>query len=140
MWMGLLQKFHLVIKYKNANTNKFVDMLSRPPTSNIIALRILMHMEQFTHDTYKETYLEDEDFKEVYQQLYSQSHVHDDNRTIHYHLEERLVYRLDELYAPKIKKVQLIREAQRSKVVGQFGLWKTMANLHRYLYCPQMQE
>jgi hypothetical protein len=42
-------------------------MLSRPPTPKIIALGTLMHMEPFTHDAYKEEYIEDEDFKEVFQ-------------------------------------------------------------------------
>jgi hypothetical protein len=41
-------------------------MVSRPPTSNIIALGTLMHMDPFTHDAYKESYIEDEDFKEAF--------------------------------------------------------------------------
>jgi hypothetical protein len=41
-------------------------MLSMPPTSNIIALGTLMHMEHFTHDAYKEAYTKDEYFKEVF--------------------------------------------------------------------------
>jgi len=65
--MGFLQQFHLVIKYKKGSTNKLVDMLSRPPTLNIIALGTLMHMEPFHHDAYREAYLDYEDFKEVYQ-------------------------------------------------------------------------
>ena len=65
-WMGFLQQFHLVIKYKNGNINKLEDMLSRPLTSNITTLGTLMHMEPFTHDAYKEAYIEDEDSKEVF--------------------------------------------------------------------------
>jgi hypothetical protein len=64
--MGFLQKFHLVIKYKKGSTQNLVDMLSRPPTSKITALGTLMHMDPFTHDAYKETYIEHEDFKEVF--------------------------------------------------------------------------
>jgi hypothetical protein len=30
-WMGFLQQFHLVIKYKKGTSNKVDDMLSRPP-------------------------------------------------------------------------------------------------------------
>ena len=56
-----------MIKYKKGNTNKLVDMLSGPPTSKITSFGTLMHMEPFTHDSYKEAYSEDEDFKEVYQ-------------------------------------------------------------------------
>ena len=56
-----------MIKYKNGSTNKLVDMLLRPPNSNIIALGTMMHMEPFTHDACKEEYSEHEDFKEVFQ-------------------------------------------------------------------------
>jgi len=65
--MGFLQQFHLVIKYKKGNENKLVDMLLRPPMSNITTLRTFMHMEPFTHDTYREAYSKDEDFKKLYQ-------------------------------------------------------------------------
>jgi hypothetical protein len=33
------------------------------PTLKVIALGIPMHMESFSHDTYKEEYIEDEDLK-----------------------------------------------------------------------------
>ena len=42
-------------------------MLSRPPTSKITTLGTLMDMDPFTHDADIEAYLEDEDFREVYQ-------------------------------------------------------------------------
>lgn len=50
------QQLHLVIKYKNGNTNMLVDMLSRSSTPNITILVILMHMKPFNHDAYKEAY------------------------------------------------------------------------------------
>ena len=56
----------MVIKYKKGSTNKLADMLSRPLKSKITTLGTLMHMETFTHDAYKEAYIEDEDFKEVF--------------------------------------------------------------------------
>jgi hypothetical protein len=68
-WKGFLQQFNLVIKYKRGNINNLEEILSQPATSNIKDLGILMHTEPFTHDAYKEAYLEDEDFKEVFQQL-----------------------------------------------------------------------
>ena len=37
-WMGFLQWFHLVIKYKKGSTNKLENMLSNPSTSNITNL------------------------------------------------------------------------------------------------------
>jgi hypothetical protein len=53
----------LVIKYKKGRKNRLVDMLSWPPTSKISSLGNLMHMEPFTHDAYRDAYIEDEDFK-----------------------------------------------------------------------------
>jgi hypothetical protein len=50
-------------------------MLSRPPTSKITTLGTLMHMDPFTHDTYKHAYTEYEDFKRVFQQLHGQIQV-----------------------------------------------------------------
>jgi hypothetical protein len=66
-WMGFLQQFNLVFKYKKGNTNNLEDMLSRPPTPNITSLGTLMHMDPFTHDAHIEAYTEDEEFKDVFQ-------------------------------------------------------------------------
>jgi hypothetical protein len=41
----------------------------------MIVLGTLMHMDPFTHDAYKDTYTEDDDFKEVFQQLHDQIHI-----------------------------------------------------------------
>lgn len=57
-------------------------MISSPPTSNITTLGTLMHIDPFTHDAYREAYLEDEDFKEVYHRLQSQSHMHDGDNMV----------------------------------------------------------
>ena len=61
--------------------------------------------------------------------MQSQSHVHDDDNTIDYHLHDGLLYRLDKLCVPKGDHLQLIREAHTSKVAENFGVGKTMANL-----------
>ena len=74
-WMGFLQQFHLAINYNKGSTNKSVDIISRPPTSNITSLVTLMYMENFTHDAQKEACREDEDFKYMFQQLHGQIHV-----------------------------------------------------------------
>jgi len=36
--------------------------------------------------------------------------------------------------------LQIIREVDTSKVVGNFGVGKIVANLQRYVYWPRMQE
>jgi hypothetical protein len=60
------KNIHLVIKYKKGNTYKLEYMLSWPPTSNITYFRTFMHLDPFTHDAYKEAYIEDGEFKEVF--------------------------------------------------------------------------
>ena len=47
---------------------------------------------------------------------------------------------LDNLCVPKGERLQLIKEAHTSMVVGNFGVGKTMANLHTYVYWTSMQE
>jgi hypothetical protein len=66
-WLGFLQQFHLLIKYKKGVTNKLVDMLSQPPLKKIAIVGMLMQLEPFTHDLLSEYYQRDEDFKGIYQ-------------------------------------------------------------------------
>jgi hypothetical protein len=139
-WMRFLRQFHLVNKYKKDSTNKLVDMLSRPPTSKITALVTLVHMEPFTHDAYKETYTEDEDFKEVFRQLQGQIRIEKGDDKANYYFQNGLLYKLDKLCVPKGERLQFIREAHTSKVIGHFSVGKTVVNLQRYVYWPKMQE
>jgi hypothetical protein len=64
-WMGFLQQFHLVIKYKKGTSNKIVDMLSRPP----IIASIILKNASLSHDIYVEQSVVDEGFKEVFENL-----------------------------------------------------------------------
>jgi hypothetical protein len=61
-----------VIKYKKGKTNKLANFISRPPSPKITTLRTIMHMDPFIHESYKEEYVEDEEFKRVYQLLQGQ--------------------------------------------------------------------
>jgi hypothetical protein len=105
MWMGFFTQFQLVIKYKKGSTNKLVDMLSRPPTSKITTLGTLMHMEPLTHDAYKEAYVEDEEFKAVFQQLHGRIHVEEGDDYAGYHLQNGLFFKLDKLCVPKCERL-----------------------------------
>ena len=60
-WMGFLQQFHLVIRYKKGIHNKVVEMFSRPI---INASTILKHNSEL-HESYIEQYALDIDFKDV---------------------------------------------------------------------------
>jgi hypothetical protein len=64
-WMGFLQQFHLVIKYKKGTSNNVSDMVSRPP----IIASIILKNTSLSNDIYVEKYAIDEDFKEVYENL-----------------------------------------------------------------------
>ena len=64
-WMGFLQQFHLVIKYKKGTSNKVADMLSRPP----ISASIILHNASLSFESYAEQYANDDDFKEIYAKL-----------------------------------------------------------------------
>ena len=49
-WMGFLQQFHLVIKYKKGISNKVVDMLSRPSLN----ASIILQNSSLAHESYIE--------------------------------------------------------------------------------------
>ena len=65
-WMGFLQQFHLVIKYKKGSHNKVADILSRPPIQN--ALIILQNISM-VHQSFQEQYANDENFEDIYASL-----------------------------------------------------------------------
>jgi hypothetical protein len=117
-WMGFLQQFHLVIKYKKGTSNKVPDMLSRPP---IVASIILENVSLY-HDSYVEQYAIDEDFKEVYEKLTHGAQVNN------YFMQGKLLYHLGKLCIPTSERVHVIREAHTSLVYRNFGVGKTMAH------------
>ena len=65
IWMGFLQQFHLVIRYKNDIHNKVANMLSRP----IINSSTILKHNSVLHESYIEQYAQDMDFKDVYETL-----------------------------------------------------------------------
>lgn len=65
-WMGFLQQFHLVIKYKKGAHNKVADMLSRPPVKNAL---IILKNSSMVCESFQEQYANDENFKDIYAAL-----------------------------------------------------------------------
>jgi hypothetical protein len=131
-WMGFLQQFHLVIRYKKGIHNKVVDMLSRPPST---IATILKH-NSITHESYIEQYVEDKDFKEVYATLSNGKRAEE----LNYHIKDKLLYHLGKLCIPESERVHVIREAHTSLIAGHFGVDKTVAQLQRFCYWPRMHE
>jgi hypothetical protein len=122
--MGLLQQFHLVIKYKNGTSNKLANILSRPP----IVASIILKNASLYQDSYVEQYAIDEDFKEVYEKLTHGAQVEN------YCLQGKLLYHLEILCIPTSERVHVIHEDQTSLASGNFGVGKNMAHLQRFCY------
>jgi hypothetical protein len=131
-WMGFIQQFHLVIRYKKGIYNKVVDMLSRP----IISASVILKHSPIMHESYVEQYALDTDFNEVYETLCHSNHVEE----LDYHVHDNILYHLGKLCIPQGERINIIREAHSSLIVGHFGVGKTMANLQRYRYWPKMNE
>jgi hypothetical protein len=97
-WMGFLQQFYLVIKYKKGTSNKVVDMLSRPP----IVASIILKNTSLSHDSYVEQYSINEYFKEVYEKLTHGAWVEN------YCLQGKILYHLGKLCIPTSERDHVI--------------------------------
>jgi hypothetical protein len=89
-WMGFLQQFHLVIKYKKVTSNKVVDLLYRP----LIVASIILKIASLSHDSYVKQYVVDEYFKKVFEKLTHGAQVEN------YCLQGKLLYHLGNLCIP----------------------------------------
>ena len=88
------------------------------------------------HESYVEQYSTNDDFKDIYESL-----THDtQTEEVNYHIHDRFLYHLGKLCIPQTKRAQVIREAHSSKIVGHFGVRKTMVQIQRYCYWPHMYE
>ena len=59
---------------------------------------------------------------------------------LNYHIHENCVYHLGKICIPHSGRVHVIREAHTSLISGHFGVGKTVAQIQRYSYWPQMIE
>ena len=91
-WMGFLQKFHLVIRYKNGIYNKVFDMLSRP----IVNSSIILQNNYVLHESYFEQYAYDNDFQDVYASLSQGNKIEE----LDYHVHKIVLYHLGKLCIP----------------------------------------
>jgi hypothetical protein len=66
--------------------------------------------------------------------------VDEGNDKVEYHLHNGFLYKVENLYVPKGEILYLIREANTSKILGNFGVGKIVANLQRYVYWPILQK
>jgi len=122
----------LVIRYEKGIHNKVVDILSRP----VITIATILKHNSITHESYIEQYVEDKDFKELYATL---SHGKRE-KELNYHIKDKHLYHLGDLFIPKSERVHVIREAHTSLIAGHFGVDKIVAQLQRFCYWPRMHE
>ena len=129
-WMGFLQQFPLVIRYKKGIYNKVVDILSRP----IINASTILKHNSMLHESFIEQYAQDVDFKDVYATLSHGKQVEE----LDYHIKDQLFYHLGKLCIPQTKIVNIIQEAHTSLISGHFGVGKIVSQLQRFCYWPRM--
>jgi hypothetical protein len=72
------------------------------------------------------------DFATTYQMLGANAVV--DN----FHLHDGLLSHLGHICVPSSERAKLIREAHYSRVVGHFGVEKTVAMLQKHFYWPKL--
>ena len=99
-WMGFLQQFHLVIKYKKGIYNKVVDMLSRIVNSSII-----LKKKYVLHESYIEQYAYDNDIQDVYASLRQGNQIEE----LDYHVHNSFLYHLGKLCIPWAERNNIIR-------------------------------
>jgi len=113
-------------------------MLSMPPATNVVAASTVLQLEPFTHKDYKELYVEDAEFKDVYQEC-EQGGTSEFSSD--FHLQNGLLYRMGRLCIPQEDtRICLIREAHILKVAGHFGASQIVSNLQAYVCWPKLQN
>jgi hypothetical protein len=130
MWSTYLQQFHLNIKYKKGNTNHMVDCLSQPLVATLTTV-----LDSCVHETsgWSQLYDNNPDFITTYRMLGTCTVVAD------FHLQDGLLCLLGHLYVPSSERANLIWEAHYIRVVGHFGMEKTMEVIQKYFYWPKLR-
>ena len=61
-------------------------------------------------------------------------------KELNYRIHDKLLYHIGKIFIPHNERVHLIREGHTSRISGHFGVGKTVAQIQRYSYWPQMIE
>ena len=96
-------------------------MLSRP----IFSATTLLKHNFVLHESYVEQYAFDKEFEDVYGNLIQGNQIEE----LDYHVHNNLLYHFGKLCIPQGERVNVIREAQTSLIVGNFGVRKTVAHI-----------
>jgi len=135
-WMGYLQEFHIVIRYKKGSTNTVVDFFSQPLVHALIQV---LDSSCFGFPEWKTLYATDSDYVDIVAWLVDPLMAKEDSLG-NFYLKDGLSYRLGLLCMPSGSyRPELIREAHHSKVAGHFGMKKIISHLQRYFYWSKIQ-
>ncbi|KAJ9542815.1 hypothetical protein OSB04_029321 [Centaurea solstitialis] len=126
-WMTYLQQFNIVIKYKKGVHNRLADMLSRPPISSL-CLSVFMQVQPICHDEYVEEYENDSNFQRVVSDIKSR-------RPSEFTWKGSLT-----LHSEKWRSSSMDARSPYFQSSRAFRVTKTLQNLQRYVFWPQMHQ
>ena len=124
-WYTYLQQFHINIKYKTWSTNRVIDFLIRTPMAT---LTTVFHSRGHEASEWPQIYQQDLDFSTTYQLLGTCVNVND------FHIQYGLLCHLGHLCVPVSERAKMILEAHYSRMVGHFGVEKTVVVV-QILFC-----
>jgi hypothetical protein len=129
-----MQNFTFVIKHISSTANKIVDALSRK-----CLLLQEFKVKTLCFDDLRDMYVDDQDFKEVYEAT-EDPVLRDRSQWTEYMIQEGLLFRGNQLCIPKCSmRGNLLKEKHSGGLAGHFGHEKTFTKLNESYFWSRMR-